>query len=77
MRTILADAKLFDALGREMVRVDSLRTQLSPAVADHLLQEFMMRREIMRARLFLQQRNSPEARRMLKVLARFTDDPRP
>ena len=75
MRTLHADDKVFSALGQEMVRVDLLRVKLKHVPTD-LLPEFMMRRAILRAQFALVQRNLPEARRLLKMLACFTDDPR-
>jgi hypothetical protein len=57
-----------------MVRVDDLRVKLKRT---DLLPEFLMRRAILRARFAILQRNSREARHLLKVLAQLTDDPSP
>ena len=72
MRTLHADDKLLSALGQEMVRVDSLRVKLKRTPTD-LLPEFMMRRAILRAQFAIMQRNLPEVRRLLKLLAQFAD----
>jgi hypothetical protein len=74
MRTLHADDRLYNALSQEMARVDDLRVKLKRT---DLFPEFMMRRAILRARFAILQRNSPEARHLLKLLAQFTNDARP
>jgi hypothetical protein len=73
MRIVHADAETFNALGQAMLRVEALRIKLSRAKATDLFPEFMMRRAILRGRLAISQRNTPEALRMLTVLTRIGD----
>ena len=73
MRIVHADAETFNALGLAMLRVEALRVQLNRGNASDLFPEFMMRRAILRGRLAITQRNTPEALRMLTVLTRIGD----
>jgi len=65
------DSNLCRALHFSMHRVDQLRMKLNMSEPLNVLEEFLMRRALLRARYAMQQSNEVEAMRMLRVLKRF------
>lgn len=70
-----ADDTVLSVIPQEMMRVDALRMKLNMDHPYNVLQEFVMRRALLRSRHALHQRDRVEALRMWKVLVQFGHGP--